>query len=146
MKGQYIVLKEIIAFAIGVSMVIGLATLMSTLLVPAVKDYVLSREMENLLLYVDLNLMEAYTSTKGISSVNMSYHLSMPDDLLGSLYRINFVGRELCLTPEKYPSEECLESSIPSDVSLSGSYVSGTDMLISVNKDGGFSISISNPV
>ena len=41
MKGQYVVLKEIIAFAIGVSMVIGLATLMSTLLVPAVRDYVL---------------------------------------------------------------------------------------------------------
>jgi len=146
MKGQYVVLKEVITFAIGVSMVIGLAILTSNLLVPAVKDYVLSKEMENLLLYVDLNLVEAYTSTRGVSAVNASYSVSMPDDLLGSLYRISFVGRELCLIPEEYPSEECLESSVPSDVSLSGSYVSGTDMLVSVSKDGGISISISNPI
>ena len=146
MKAQYVVLKEILSFLIGVSMVISLSIILSSYLTPEIQKYALSKDAENLLLYIDLNLLDCYSSSLNVDGVNVSYRLSLPDKIIESLYRIRVIGREICFVPDKFAMEKCVNTSLPSHVSLSGNYFSGTDMLISFSKSGNFSATISNPI
>ena len=143
-KAQYVVVKEILSFAIGVTVVISFSLFISNLLIPNIREFVFLKKIESTAHYVDSAIFEIYLLSERTSNSNVSLKLPMPDKIADSIYTVKTNGRIFCVILQSFGSSKCIVSSLPSGVSLSGYYISGTDMKILLQKQNNISVSILN--
>ena len=111
---------------------------------PGVREHVFLRKIENTAHYIDSSIFELYLLSEKTSESNMTLDLSLPDRIADSIYTVKAYGRSFCVSLQSYGSSECVDSSLPSGILVSGFYTSGTEMKVSLVKENNITINIEN--
>lgn len=145
-KGQNIILKEVFVFVIGIILAASIGAIFSDLISPEIRDFTIDKKMDQFLNHVDFVTTRVYIETVEIGDeINITYRLSLPDELSGSKYTMTVEGRDICIRIAATGDKKCRQSSLPEGVKFSGDAFSGVSVQINAYKsDSETSITLSN--
>jgi hypothetical protein len=130
-KAQIFVLKEVLSFAIGFAVVVGVLILFNLFIVPKILDYSSEESLRNLVSHVDFLISRAYRiASQGSLESNFTYRVEMPRVIITFPYRVYISDREICAEFSGYAKKYCSPSSLPSGIELEGYHLSGAKLII----------------
>ena len=134
-KSQVNVVKEILSFAIGISVIISFALFVSGLLIPNIRDYTIDKRIDNLVNYIDSSIYSVYALSEKIRTGNITLDIPLPEKIADSVFSLKISENKLCILLKSYGSSKCINPSLPAGVYISGYYISGTDLRVKLEKE-----------
>ncbi len=133
-RGQAVVIRELFAFAIGVAVMIAIVSLFNNTILPKIRDFSINEEAYLALFHVHSLIERTSTILRDGGSDEVIIKVQMPDKISDQHYRIFVDGDDLCLkTSGKVILKRCINLVL--DTSVSGNFLSGTEMKLDVTKD-----------
>jgi hypothetical protein len=126
MKAQATVIREVIAFSMGIMLVITLAIIMNQSFVPRLTTFATDKQMENLLSHTHYVLFNTYSlKSIGLNS-QVKHTVDLPSDVASNSYRVYSESTNLCIELIGKPDKKCTSLLI----NATGSYISGSMLSI----------------
>lgn len=139
-KGQAQIFSEFLSFALGLVVMMSIAFIFSSYLAPELVGEATNEHLNNLLEQVQTAASQLDYYSDYFSSRTQTLKLNVPTKLVKRTYEVYEYNGKLCASVSGTEYLKCVNT----DYNIEGSFVSGTKMLITIDKDKEGIITISS--
>lgn len=126
MRCQSVIIRELLAFALGVLIMTVISSIFFSSVSPGISDYSLNEQSRSLLFHVNSLVEKAFSLTQETVNTSTLLMADMPSALLDQPYSLSVEGNQLCLETQGFI--DCINMTV--SASVSGSFSSSHDLLI----------------
>lgn len=146
MKAQVAPVREMLSFVMGLVLVTSITTLFVTLVYPRTTVYANQENMLNLIAHVDNILLQVSSSLDEFDSGTIDFTAEMPKKIQDNLYSVKIENSSsICIKILESNIKAVCEKYNVRKAVITGSYVSGSNLLVKANKtESGIKIEITN--
>jgi hypothetical protein len=129
-KGQSQIFTEFLGFAIGLSVMISIAFIFSNYFAPTLINEALEHHMDNMIRQVETASSQLLYYSDYFGDKEITLKLNLPTKIAKNAYSINSIDDKLCVSIATTQSFKCF----PNNYGITGSFVSGTRLLINLDR------------
>jgi len=135
-RGQIVVLRELFTFVMGIIIMLSVLYIFNSVILPEISEYSVNEQAYAVLFHVNSLLTRVETMTRSVNGALVSLHQDMPETINNNNYRVYNNSNQLCIrTSGDRVLSHCVNMSV--DASVSGNYLSGTELMINSSFDNG---------
>ena len=144
MKAQVVPVREMLSFVMGLVLVTSITTLFVTLVYPRTTVYANEQNTLNLIAHIDNILMQVSSSAGEFETATVDFSAELPKKIQDNIYSVKIENKNICISIVESSAEPICRTYSANAV-ITGSYVSGSSMLVKANKTfSGIKIQITN--
>ncbi|MBR9678641.1 MAG: hypothetical protein GON13_00040 [Nanoarchaeota archaeon] len=129
-KGQAQIFTEFLGFAIGLAVMMSIAFIFSNYFAPTLINEALEHHMDNMVKQVETASSQLLYYSDYFGNKKLTLKLNLPTKIAKNAYTINSLDEKLCVTIASTQSFKCF----PNIYGIQGSFVSGTRLLITLDR------------